>query len=115
MVTLTIAAEPIPLSMDAYGTIRVGGTRLTLDTVLDAYLRGDTPEEIIEGFPWLSLADVYAILTYYLRHREEVDAYLAENEAEAARLRKLIEARQGKQPSREELLARHADRQRRAQ
>jgi len=115
-VPLTIAAEPVPLSMDAYGTIRVGGTRLTLDTVLGAHQRGDTPEEIVEGFPDLTLGDVHAILTYYYRHRQEVDAYLAEGEAEAARLRRLLEARQGDQRSRREtLLARYAERQRQAQ
>jgi uncharacterized protein (DUF433 family) len=94
--------------MDDTGTIRVGGTRLTLDTVLGAFERGDTPDEIIQGFPDLSLADVYAIIAYYFRHRQEVDAYLEAREAEAAELRKKFEALHGKQPSREEFLARRA-------
>jgi hypothetical protein len=54
-------AVSVPLSMDTTGTVRVHGTRLTLDTVLGAYERGDTPQEIVEGFPDLSLADVHAI------------------------------------------------------
>jgi uncharacterized protein (DUF433 family) len=114
-VTISIAPVPVPLSMDDTGTIRVGGTRLTLDTVLGAFERGDTPEEIIEGFPDLSLADVYAIIAYYFRYRQEVDEYLSAREAEAAEIRRKIEARQGKQPGREVLLARYAERQRQAQ
>lgn len=109
---LTFEPVSVPLSMDATGTVRVHGTRLTLDTVLGAYERGDTPAEIVEGFPSLSLADVHAIIAYYLRHREEVDAYLAEGEAKAAQIRKLVEARQGAQEGRRErLLARRAQRQ----
>jgi uncharacterized protein (DUF433 family) len=108
----TIAAEPVPLSMDATGTVRVKGTRLTLDTILGAYQRGDTPEEITEGFPDLDLGDVHAILTYYFRHREEVDAYLAERDAKAAEHRRAFEALRGDQPSlREKVLSRHAQRQ----
>jgi len=98
--------------MDQYGTIRVGGTRLTLDTVLGAYERGDTPEEIVEGFSCLTLADVYAILAYYHQHREDVDAYLAAQDAEAEEIRRMVEARQGTQEGlREKLLARLAQQQ----
>ena len=44
-----IAAEPVPLSMDDTGTVRVKGTRLTLDTILGAYERGDLPAAAIVG------------------------------------------------------------------
>jgi uncharacterized protein (DUF433 family) len=105
-------AVSVPLSMDTTGTVRVHGTRLTLDTVLGAYERGDTPQEIVEGFPDLSLADVHAIIAYYLRNREAVDAYIEEGEAQAAEIRKMVEARQGSQEGlRERLLARRAQRQ----
>jgi uncharacterized protein (DUF433 family) len=109
---LTFEAVSVPLSMDDTGTVRVHGTRLTLDTVLGAYERGDTPQEIVEGFPDLSVADVYAILAFYFHHREEVDAYIQEKEARGDELRKMIEARQGSQEGlRERLLARRAQRQ----
>jgi uncharacterized protein (DUF433 family) len=109
---LTFEAVSVPLSMDATGTVRVHGTRLTLDTVLGAYERGDTPEEIVEGFPDLSLADVHAIIAYYLRHREEVDAYLAEGDAIGAEMRKKLEALHGDADDlRERRLARLAQRQ----
>jgi uncharacterized protein (DUF433 family) len=106
---LPLTTVNVPLSMDAYGTIRVGGMRLTLDTVLGAYERGDTPEEIVQGFPDLTLADVYAILAYYHQHRDEVDAYLEAQETEAREIRRMVEARQGSQKGlREKLLARRA-------
>ena|SRR5215212_1283949 len=109
---LSLTAVSVPLSMDATGTIRVGGTRLTLDTVLGAYERGDSPEEIAEGFYDLTLADVYAILAFYLSHRSEVDAYLAARDAEADEIRQKFEALHGSQEGlREKLLARRAQRQ----
>ena len=109
---LSIAAEPIPLRVDPHGTVRVGGTRLTLETVLGAFKRGDSPPEIAAAFPGLDLADVYAVITYYLRHRGEVEDYLQAQEAKAAEIRREIEARQGDQRGlRERLLARRAQRQ----
>ncbi len=108
---LSITAEPIPLSVDPHGTVRVGGTRLTLETVLGAFNRGDTPQEITAAFPGLELADVHAVITYYLRHRADVEAYLREQEARAAEIRREIETRQGDQRGlRERLLVRRAQR-----
>jgi uncharacterized protein (DUF433 family) len=83
---LTIHADPVPLAPDAAGTIRVANTRVTLDTVIEHYRAGATAEALLERFPVLSAADVHAVLAYYLRHRDEVDSYLAEQarQAEAA-------------------------------
>lgn len=90
--SLAVAADPTPLRTDDHGVVRVGGTRVTLSSIVRSYRRGDTPEAIHEGFPSVSLADVYATITYYLRHKDEVDAYLADEDAEDARLRQQIEA-----------------------
>jgi uncharacterized protein (DUF433 family) len=110
--TLSIAAEPIPLEMDESGTVRVGGTRLTLETVLDLFERGDSPDEIAAAFHGLERADVYAIITYYPRHRDEVEQYLREQEARAAENRREFEALQGDQSNlRAKLLARRAQQQ----
>jgi len=107
--TLSIVAQPVPLSVDPHGTVRVAGTRLTLDAVVDAFKRGDSPQEIATAFPGLELADAYAVIAYYLRHRLDVEAYLQEQEAKAAAIRQKIEARQGSQAGlRERLLARRA-------
>jgi uncharacterized protein (DUF433 family) len=86
-------ADPLPLGRDQYGTIRVGNSRLTLDTIVARYHQGDTPADIVEGFPSLSLADVHAVLAYYLRHQEELDAYLAERERIGEEYRREIESR----------------------
>jgi uncharacterized protein (DUF433 family) len=108
---LSIVAEPIPLSVDPHGTVRVGGTRLTLETVLEAFKRGDSPQEIVAAFPSLELADVYAVIAYYLRHRLEIEAYLEAQEAKATEIRRKIEARQGDQLGlRKRLLARRPQR-----
>lgn len=98
--------EPIPLATDANGVIRVAGTRVTLDTVIDTFMTGASPEEIAEDFPVLRLDDVYAVLTYYLRHRVEVDTYLRERRARAEGIRREIEAHSPQTGLRDRLLAR---------
>jgi uncharacterized protein (DUF433 family) len=74
--TIPIAAEPVPLEMDAEGVMRIGRTRVTLDTMIAAFVDGATAEEIVQQYPSLNLADVYAVIAYYLRRRSEVEAYL---------------------------------------
>ena len=85
---LLVDAIPVPLRMDNAGTIRVGRSRVTLDTIIISYQQGDTPERIAEGFPTVSLADIYAVISYYLRNRDEVDAYLEQGEEQAGALRR---------------------------
>ena len=104
--TSATAMEPIPLSTAADGVIRVAGTRVTLDTVIDTFLTGASPEEIAQDFPVLRLDDIYAVLTYYLRHRDEVDAYLRERRSRADALRREIEAHSAHTDLRGKLLAR---------
>jgi uncharacterized protein (DUF433 family) len=78
---------------DRDGTVRVAGTRVTLDTVVRAFHAGASPEEIAEQYPVLGLGDVYSVLAFYLRRRAEVDAYLAQGvsdgQAAAARFSSL--------------------------
>jgi uncharacterized protein (DUF433 family) len=100
------AMEPIPLSATVDGVIRVAGTRVTLDTVIDTFLTGASPEEIAQDFPVLRLDDVYAVLTYYLRHRAEVDTYLRERRSRAEGIRREIEAHSAQTGLRTRLLAR---------
>ena len=87
--------EPItvPLDVDESGTVRLAGSRITLDTVLGCYRRGETPEEIAAEFPPLSAADLHAVVSYYLHHRHKVDTYLDQSRQEAAALRAVIDAR----------------------
>jgi uncharacterized protein (DUF433 family) len=85
--SLIVAAEPIPLATDADGVMRIGGTRVTLDTVVAAFQEGATAEAIAEQYPSLALADVYTVLGYYLHHRAEVDAYLQRRGHQAVQAR----------------------------
>ncbi len=102
-----LRAEALPLQRDQHGTIRVGGTRVTLDTVIHAFKAGADAGEIADQFSTLSLADIYTVIGYYLRHRQEIDAYLAEREEQAREIRRQHEARFGSQEGlKERLLAR---------
>lgn len=56
--------------------IRIKGTRIGIEIVLEDYLQGSSPEEIAARYRNLTLEQVYATILYYLRNREEVDAYL---------------------------------------
>src|SRR5215831_5312512 len=100
--TLTLHTDPIPLRVDEHGAIRVGDSQVLLDIVIREFNNGAEPEAIAHGFPTLNLADVYGVIAYYLRHRQEVDEYLQARRQEADTLRQEIEA---KQPSRVELRA----------
>ncbi|ASC72994.1 hypothetical protein XM38_039550 [Halomicronema hongdechloris C2206] len=60
--TLAIALEPAPIKADAQGVVRVAETRVTLDTVVIAFLEGCTPEEIGEQYPSLQLSDIYLVM-----------------------------------------------------
>lgn len=57
--------------------IRIRGTRIGIETVLDDYLSGVSPEEMVTRYPSLTLEQVYATITYYLHNKTAVDAYLA--------------------------------------
>src|SRR5262249_5299746 len=95
-----------PLHKDADGTIRVGGTRVTLDTIIGAFNSGATAEEIIQQYPSVGLADVYSVIAYYLRHQTDVETYLADRRQQAAKLREEIERKFDSSGIRERLLAR---------
>ena len=69
------------------GGYYVAGSRVSLDSVVYAFLRGESPEGILESFPALSLEQVFGALAFYLANRESVDAYLLEAKAEFARMR----------------------------
>ena len=84
--------QRVPLETDQHGVVRVGGTRVPLDTIVAAHQQGQSPEDIVAGYDSLHLADVYAVIAYYLSRRAEVDAYLTERERAAERLRAMIEA-----------------------
>src|SRR5947209_13844964 len=107
---LPLHHEPPPLRVDEGGAVRIGRSRITLDLVVEQYENGMTPEDMVRAYDTLALADVYAAIAYYLRHRAEVRAYLKRREEEAEALRAKIEAERPR-VSRKELLARRGARE----
>jgi uncharacterized protein (DUF433 family) len=96
----------IPLFTDPQGTIRVRGSRVTLDTIVTAFRAGATAEEITQRFPTVALADIYQIIAHYLNHTAEIDAYLSQRQDDAAVLKRDIEKRFDPVGVRARLLAR---------
>jgi uncharacterized protein (DUF433 family) len=96
----------IPLFTDPQGTIRVRGSRVTLDTIVTAFRAGATAEEITQRFPTVALADIYQIIAHYLNHTAEIDAYLSQRQGDAAVLKRDIEKRFDPVGVRARLLAR---------
>jgi len=104
----TDLAQSVPLEADGDGVIRVKGTRVTLDTVVEAFQEGATAEEIAQQYPTLRLAEVYAVIGYFLRHQTKVMAYLERREGQAARVRSENETRFDQRGLRERLIARRS-------
>ncbi len=70
------------------GEYYVADTRISLDSLVYAFLRGESPEGIAESFPALSLEQIFGALTFYLANRETIDQYLQEGQKKFALLRK---------------------------
>jgi len=97
---MEIKSQDLPLHADAAGTVRLSGTRVPLETVVSVFHQGATPEEVVHRFPVLDLADVYAVVGYYLRHRDEVQQYMARQTERAESVRGQVVAGRGPGPSR---------------
>jgi uncharacterized protein (DUF433 family) len=93
-VSLSVQSERPPLREEADGAMRVGESRVLLELLIHAFQNGATPEEIVQQYPTLALPDVYSVISYYLRHRDEVEGYLVEREQRALEIRERIEQQQ---------------------
>lgn len=69
------------------GAYRVAGTRVSLDSVVCAFWRGESPESIVDSFPDLTLEQTFGAVAYYLAHQPEIDAYLKAGDAEFEKIR----------------------------
>jgi uncharacterized protein (DUF433 family) len=103
---LAAVIEKIPIETDEDGVIRVGNTRVTLETLVLAFNIGSTAEEIVYQFPVLNLADVYAVITYYLRNRDTVEKYLNNRMQLAEQVKRRKQENKNMNDIRERLLAR---------
>ena len=87
--------DTVPLFQTEDGTVRVIGTRINLDTLVGRFEEGDSLKDIHEGFPTLSVAQIEAVIAWYLDHRAEVQEYIDELYAEAEKIRQEIESQPG--------------------
>ena len=99
-----LEAVDLPLQTDDGGVIRVGNTRVTLQTVISDFHRGASPEEIVHHYPALMLPDVYLVVGYYLQHQDEVDQYIQRQREGFEEARKDYEAQHIQDPLRVRLL-----------
>jgi uncharacterized protein (DUF433 family) len=107
---MATATMTVPIESTPDEVLRISGTRVTLDTVITAFLQGATAEEIVLRYPSLKLADVYAVFSYYLQHQIEVDTYLQQRQQRAELVRAQNEERFPPDGIRARLLARRANR-----
>jgi uncharacterized protein (DUF433 family) len=103
---VTFGVQVVPLTTDDTGTVRVGGTRVTLDTLVSLYEQGLSAEVIQIELPALSLPDIYVALSYYQTHRKELRAYLDQQRAEGDQLQVEVVAHSGQNLLWERLMAR---------
>lgn len=104
-----ISTSVIKFTKTNAGVLRIGDTRVSLDSVIIAFNLGATPEQIVQDYDTLTLSEVYASISYYLQNREEVDTYLAERDRQNEELRKANDARFNHKGIREKLLSRRRD------
>jgi uncharacterized protein (DUF433 family) len=90
-----VQSESPPLCEDTDGALRVGNSRVLLELVIRAFQDGATPETIVQRYSTLPLPDVYAVIAYYLRHREQIEEYLIRREREAGEVQLRMEGQQG--------------------
>src|SRR5216683_281195 len=106
----TVDFEPltvtVPLWEDPPGVFRVGKSRVLLELVLSSFKRGESPEAIVQSYPTVDLADVYAVISRYLANPTPFDEYLRQCDEQAEAVRRQIEAVQRSGPTKDELLAR---------
>ena len=104
--TMTLAPTSQPPRGDEAAAVRGGGARVPLQVTGASYPHGDSPDQIHEAYPTVSLAEVHATIAYYLDHRDEVDAYVREGQREAELARREIEASTDSAAFRERVLER---------
>ena len=105
------ATQNVPLTHWKDGTIRISGTRVTLDVIVKQFKLGATAEQIHDSFPAASLKVIYGVIYYYLEHTylehtDAVEAYMREQQQAAAETRLWVESQPGNRVLRERLLAR---------
>lgn len=87
---LTVTKQYIEQRDESYWIL---GTRIALDSVVYAFLAGESPESIAQNFPLLSLEQVYGAITFYLSNQKLIDSYLKKGEEEFDKLQLSLRAK----------------------
>ena len=105
---MTLALEPIvlPLDVSEKGVVYIRGSRVPIDFIIYDYLEGATAEDVVQNYPSLQLSDIHAVLSYYLSHKQDVIAYLLEQEKLAEMTYQQLEQQSNQKELRQRLLAR---------
>lgn len=88
-----LKSDPPPMGEDPHGVIRIAGTRVTLESLVEMYDQGASAEEIALSFDVLDLHEVYTVLGYYLAHRSALDEYRGRQRQAGAQARAQAERR----------------------
>ncbi len=103
--TVSVSNTEFRYNVTTAGVIRIGSTRVSLDSVIHAFKQGYSPEEIALDFDSLTLTEVYSAISHYLQNKSDVEAYLLERSAQDGDLRSEIESRFVPQSIRDTLLS----------
>jgi uncharacterized protein (DUF433 family) len=104
----SLESFPSPLKINGNGVVRIGETRITLETLVSAFDAGATPEEIVQQYPSVDLGTVYAAIACVIRNRDEVDEHLAQRAISVTEVRAENERRFPPAGIRQRLMARRA-------
>ena len=99
-------SQAVPLIVWEDGSIRVAGSRVTLDSIVYEFKLGATAEQVFHSFPSVTLREVYGAIFYYLNNTEAVEEYLRQRERGADETRRFIESHLDTKSLRERILAR---------
>ena len=101
--------QTAPLTLWEDGSIRIGSSRVTLDSVVREFTGGATAEQIQDDFPTLSLREIYGAIAYYLEHEDRVEEYLQRRDQEAVQVRRETEDRPRSDALRRRIRERYAE------
>ena len=83
---MAMAFPPSPYVDEREGALKMAGTRVSLGSVVAGFKEGESPEQIVESFPTLTLAQVYGAIAYYLENKQLIDEWMAETQRELERI-----------------------------
>ncbi len=100
----------IPINKGSDGVIRIGSTRVTLETVVQVFQNGSTAEEIAFQYPVLDLSDIYAVISYYLKNQTAVDNYIKTSQTAAEEIKSAVQKQFESKGTRQRLMMRKSNR-----